>query len=413
MASLTQDSEKRSPYWICCYVTSTGRRLKRTTKVSIRPEKGELREDGKPATPADKRRQAMEVCLAIERAENMARQGTLTEQAVRRILSETLERTTGHGLRMVSCERWLRDWLEEKRRVRSAGTVERYGYVIEGFLAGLGKRAALPLEAITARDVLDYRDGLLKSGRSRGTAKLNIVNLSVAFNAARRRQLIPFNPCEAVEHLRAEPARRKDFSPEQVAALVSAADGDWRGAILCGFYTGARLGDIAALRWENIDLEKRAIRFVPEKTAASGRAVVVPLHPDLEAELLKAPGVGKAPVFPGLHGRKTSGLGGEFAAIMARAGIRRGFSRHGEGGRRVYELSFHSLRHAFVSALANAGVSPDMRQALAGHSTAAMSENYTHRGLDPLRAAIALLPPVTGIGTGSPGTAAAGERGRA
>lgn len=77
----------------------------------------------------------------------------------------------------------------------------------------------------------------------------------------------------------------------------------------------------------------------------------------------------------------------------------------------MFELSFHSLRHAFVSALANAGVSPDMRQALAGHSTAAMSENYTHRGLDPLRAAIALLPPVTGSGIGLPGGAAAGEHG--
>jgi site-specific recombinase XerD len=37
-------------------------------------------------------------------------------------------------------------------------------------------------------------------------------------------------------------------------------------------------------------------------------------------------------------------------------------------GRKQSSLSFHSLRHSFVSALANAGVAPDLRQKLAGHS---------------------------------------------
>jgi hypothetical protein len=95
MASLATDSRRRSPFWICCYTSGTGQRLKKSTKVSVRPFKGEKRKDGSPKSVADKRAEAWEVCLSIERAENHARNGTLTEQQARKIIGEILERTTG------------------------------------------------------------------------------------------------------------------------------------------------------------------------------------------------------------------------------------------------------------------------------------------------------------------------------
>jgi integrase len=57
--------------------------------------------------------------------------------------------------------------------------------------------------------------------------------------------------------------------PEQVTALVQAADNDdWKGLILVGFYCGARLGDCANLRWKQINLnaEIKTIRFQQGKT---------------------------------------------------------------------------------------------------------------------------------------------------
>jgi integrase len=50
------------------------------------------------------------------------------------------------------------------------------------------------------------------------------------------------------------------------------------------------------------------------------------------------------------------------------------------------------LRRSFISGLANAGVSPDVRQKLAGHADARVHAGYTHHEIETLRAAIGKLP---------------------
>jgi len=46
--------------------------------------------------------------------------------------------------------------------------------------------------------------------------------------------------------------------------------------------------------------------------------------------------------------------------------------------------------------MANAGVSQEIRQKLTGHASAEMNAQYTHHELEPLRAAVRLLPPIAG-----------------
>ena len=105
MGSLWQ--REQSPYWFCCYTSAAGQRLKKSTKVTVRPVKGEKRKDGSSKTAADKRTEAWEVCLAIERAENNAKNGTLTEQQAKKIIGEIVERTTGEPLRNYKTRDWL------------------------------------------------------------------------------------------------------------------------------------------------------------------------------------------------------------------------------------------------------------------------------------------------------------------
>jgi site-specific recombinase XerD len=59
---------------------------------------------------------------------------------------------------------------------------------------------------------------------------------------------------------------------------------------------------------------------------------------------------------------------------------------------RFSRKSFHSLRHSFSSALANAGISADVRMKLVGHKSLDVHQRYTHVALAPLKAAIAALP---------------------
>jgi integrase len=84
---------------------------------------------------------------------------------------------------------------------------------------------------------------------------------------------------------------------------------------------------------------------------------------------------------------------------MARAGVAGEVlhqARKGGQGRTVRTLTFHSLRHSFNSAMANAGVSQEIRMRLTGHVSAEMNKAYTHHELEPLRAAIAAIRSIGG-----------------
>src|SRR2546430_3318065 len=113
---------KKSPYWVCCYTSADGQRLKKSTKQTDRDK-------------------ALEVCLSIQRAERFAKAGTLTEQAAKKIIGEILERTTGEPLHDFETGEWLDQWLAGKEQVRTGKTGERYRQVIRDFKASLGNRA--------------------------------------------------------------------------------------------------------------------------------------------------------------------------------------------------------------------------------------------------------------------------------
>ena len=395
MPSLRKDARGRSPFWICCYTSATGQRRQKSTKVTVKPFKGEERKDGSPKTAADKRAEALEVCLAIERAENHAKNGTLTEQQAKKIIGEIVERTTGEPLHNYKIRDWLNHWLDMKEQVRASKTATRYRQVIRDFIASLGNRANLALAHITPKDVITYRNLIIKANKTARTANLSVKVVSAALNAALRQGYIQTNPATAVESLPVKAEERGTFTSAQVLKLVRAASGDWRAAILLGYYTGARLGDVANMRWDTIDWRCKVIRFTPSKTK---RPVTIPLHRDLERELLKNAGIGKAPMFPSLAGKDTGGkhgLSGRFAAIMEKAKIE-GKQTQASGGRTLSSLSFHSLRHSFNSAMANAGISQEVRQKLTGHTSAETNKVYTHHELESLRAAVSVIPSIGG-----------------
>ena len=165
--------------------------------------------------------------------------------------------------------------------------------------------------------------------------------------------------------------------------------------ILLGYYTGARLSDCADMKFQNVDFVQGVLDFTARKT---GTRVVVPIHLGLGAHLQKLDFAGRPETFlcPALAGKRTCGNNGlslQFRQIMLRAGIdaRTG---PGMGIRQFAKLSFHSLRHSFNSALANAGVAQETRMKLTGHSSIAVNGDYTHLELPKLRAAVGTLPQV-------------------
>ena len=160
------------------------------------------------------------------------------------------------------------------------------------------------------------------------------------------------------------------------ALLAATAGTEYHGAILVGLYTGLRYNDIAHLTWSEIGPE--AIRLRPRKTQAHGIAVAIPLHPRLGAYLAALPRPG-ADVFPDLA-----------ESYLRRGTARRFMQACRAAGVPHKGITFHSLRHTFVTRLAEAGVPEDVRRRLAGHSNAVTHDRYAH-DLEAQRAAIGRL----------------------
>ncbi len=266
------------------------------------------------------------------------------------------------------------------------------------FIEFLGPKARLNIAAVTSKDIAEFRDRRQSLGLAPATVNLDIIILSDAFNSALRQGHVTVNPCLAIEPLKDKKHRKHVFTPEQVAALVKAVEGDWRGLILAAFYTGARMSDVANLRWWNIDLlsDIKTIRFFPRK---GGGEVVTVIHPTLEDHLLSMPTPNSDDqfLFPSLWERNPSTLSNWFRKIMDQAGIehREVRARISKGGRSVSALSFHSLRHSFATTLANAGIPEELRMLLTGHTTRAIHQRYSHHDLAALRDAVAVLPRIT------------------
>lgn len=110
--------------------------------------------------------------------------------------------------------------------------------------------------------------------------------------------LLPGNPCDAVKRPKREKPQWKIMDEEQIRLFLGTAkrtSRDYR-LFLAAAYTGARQGELLAMRWSNVDLAMgtasieqtlqrrgRQIVFKDPKSEKSRRTV--PLHPVLVAEL--------------------------------------------------------------------------------------------------------------------------------
>jgi integrase len=390
MPSIHRHSSGRSPFWFAKFRGADGRPVVKSTKQTTRSK-------------------AMEIALNWERAADAGRRGVLTEAQCRKVLSEILERTTGETLRSNTTEEFLKSWITGKTNSKAQGTATRYNGTVNLFLDSLGTRAKLPLAAITPRHIESFRDEQIKAGKAASTVNVDLKTLRTAFNLACRQSLLLNNPVNAVEFPDEERHKRDVFTPEQITALLDACDSkagqtqlhgaEWKTAILIGCYTGCRLGDAVSMTWENIKMDGavKTITFIPEKTRKKG-PLTIPLHPDLEAHLLTIAGDNPhAPLTPTLATMEVggrSGLSREFKDLMSKAKVDDGRieSSNGGKGRAFSALSFHSFRHSFVSALANADVTDELRMKLSGHKSKSSHQVYTKLELNTLAKAISKLP---------------------
>ena len=138
--------------------------------------------------------------------------------------------------------------------------------------------------------------------------------------------------------------------------------------VLLALSTGARYGEVAGLRWKQVDIEKGIITLSAAGTK-SRRGRALPLTPEAAAELqrIKASRVLVSDlVFPRVDNptRPVGSLKTAWGKACRRAGLS--------------DFRFHDLRHDCASRLVMAGLSLNVVAEVLGHRSLAMTQRYAH-----------------------------------
>lgn len=186
------------------------------------------------------------------------------------------------------------------------------------------------------------------------------------------------NPAKGVERNQ-EQKRHRYLSADEMAALTKALtehdDQQAANIIRLLLLTGARRGEVQAMRWDALDLTD-GVWTKPGSTTKQKTMHRVPLS--APARQLLSELRGKADddaeyVFPSRMGGHRVELKKNWAALRKAAGIP--------------DVRMHDLRHTYASVLASAGMSLPIIGALLGHSQPATTARYAHLFDDPLRKA--------------------------
>lgn len=300
------------------------------------------------------------------------------ERRVREIERGAGEEDAGTRRPVMTVAEYAAEWLDQVARAQAPGTRRAHGQSMARVLPHIGGKR---LDALTPRDLHALAACLEREGRLGERVRASTMTaLATMLNAAVRQGLIARSPGAGFRMRRPEPGS-EGFTQDEVRRLADAArEEDTRTAVLLAAATGLRLGELLGLRWEDIDLERGALRVVrsrshgvggdvtgPPKTRSSRRTI--PLGP-ATADMLRR------------HRERTGGDGwvwpGRRGEVLARKTLQHRFMRLREAAG-VRPLPFHALRHSFATFMLESGVHPRVVQDMLGHANIDVTmRTYSH-----------------------------------
>jgi integrase len=305
------------------------------------------------AEARDAAREALrKVAKGIDPAHEKAEREDAAKDTLQVVLDEFTERYA---------KRRIRTWAERRR-------------LIEKDFAHLLDR---PVHSITRRDIRDTIDRVVDRG-SPVMANRLLAYTATMFNWAVEREIIDESPAKGIKKPAVERPRDRVLTDREIALF-------WKSGEQLGFpfgplfllllVTGQRRGEVAAMTWQDLDLEN-CIWRMPREATKSDRSHDVPLS-DLALSILKSvPRFSdNGLVFPG-RGRTKASLSGWSRAkrrldAVILAHLRKEVEKRGEDPEAAIPpapWTLHDLRRTTASGMASLQVPPQTLAAVLNHS---------------------------------------------
>jgi len=229
-------------------------------------------------------------------------------------------------------------------------------------------------------DIKNFQDNLLDKGLGKGTINLTRVLLKQVFNLAILSEHITLNPIKMVDmpQFKKKKVKQKPLTLDEIDLILEKAKGHIKNFLGIAFFTGARSGEILALKWEDIDFVTDTISI--NKTIAEGY-INSPKTNSSNRDIEMLP---EAKKFLKAQQLET-GLKDSFVFLNKRDeyyGSNTHFYDHFQRTLKHLKLerrSLHNTRHTFASMMLNNGIDPLWVSNTLGHENLNITLSiYTH-----------------------------------
>lgn len=211
---------------------------------------------------------------------------------------------------------------------------------------------------LTSHDLTRYVERRRRDGAANGTINRELSLLRLGLNLGRRTDPPLVVRTLHVPMLPEAGAREGFLEQDQYCALMGELPDAVRGLTAVAYHTGARRGELLAIRWEQVDLDAGVIRLSERQTKGKVPRVL-PIWGEMARYLRRPDGAFDSDrVFAGadLDCRRS------WASACKRAG--------------VPGLLFHDLRRSAVRNMERAGVPRSVAMAISGHKTESVYRRY-------------------------------------
>lgn len=375
-------------------------------------------QNGKPITKIEQARQALHDLLNPITLKDKSEQVRQLADSVKNLEEKVAEATELAHPPLKITEAWSAFVNSASRPDSGERTISDYNGYCRAFVNWITREdeELLYMRDVTSETAGKYARHLTSSRKSSNTFNKHIGFLKMLYRVLEDQARTKENPFAKITRKKLKTESRRELTIEELYRVLNKAEGDLALLLGLGTFTGLRLGDCCTLRWGEIDLIKRVIRRIPNKTASkNSKPVLIGIPAPLYELFIKISAKKRKgyllPKLAAVYSETTrrSAITNRIKAHFEACGIQTqkpGTGKYkdsatGEikdtGKRAVVEVGFHSLRHTYVSLHAERGTPLAVIQGNVGHGNPAMTKHYTHIGEEAARnTATALEMPLIG-----------------